>query len=53
MAIPKKKKTVDISIKDIAREAGVAISTVSNVINNSRFVTSETKERVIQAIEKF
>ena len=52
MAIPKKKKTVDISIKDIAREAGVAISTVSNVINNSRFVTSETKERVIQAIEK-
>jgi LacI family transcriptional regulator len=48
----KKKKQLNASIKDIAREAGVAISTVSNVINNSRFVTSQTKEKVLDAIEK-
>src|SRR5450830_1264282 len=48
----KKKKQLDASIKDIASEAGVAISTVSNVINNSRFVTPQTKEKVLDAIEK-
>lgn len=48
----KKKKQFNSSIKDIAQEAGVAISTVSNVINNSRFVTSQTKEKVLNAIKK-
>ncbi|MCL4386078.1 MAG: LacI family transcriptional regulator [Cyanobacteria bacterium] len=52
MVHSKKKRTVDVSIKDIAHEAGVAISTVSNVINKTRFVTSQTKEKVIEAIEK-
>ena len=48
----KGKKQISSSIKDIAREAGVAISTVSNVINNSRYVTSHTKEKVLSAIKK-
>ncbi len=48
----RKKKQLSPSIKDIAREAGVAISTVSNVINNSRFVASNTKEKVLDAIDK-
>jgi LacI family transcriptional regulator len=52
MAQYKKKKQIDVSIKDIAHKAGVAISTVSNVINETRFVTSQTKERVLDAIEK-
>ena len=48
----KEKKQFNTSIKDIAHESGVAISTVSNVINNSRFVSPQTKEKVLSAIEK-
>ena len=40
-------------IKDIAREAGVSTATVSHVINNTKYVTDETRERVQQAIKKF
>src|SRR5579883_2028721 len=39
-------------IKDVAREAGVSTATVSHVINNTRFVTDETRERVLRAIER-
>ena len=52
MTQQKERKQFNTSIKDIAREAGVAISTVSNVINKSRFVSSDTKEKVLKAIEK-
>ena len=41
-----------VTIKDVAKEAGVAISTVSNVINQVDNVSSETKQRVLDAIEK-
>ena len=40
------------SIKDIAKEAGVTISTVSHVLNSSKFVTEATTEKVIAAVEK-
>jgi len=46
------KKGRDISIKDIAKEANVAISTVSNVINKTRFVSESTNKRVEEAISK-
>jgi LacI family transcriptional regulator len=39
-------------IKDVAREAGVSTATVSHVINNSRYVTETTREKVLSAIEK-
>lgn len=39
------------TIDDVAREAGVSISTVSHVINGTRFVADPTKERVLGAIE--
>ena len=39
-------------IKDVAREAGVSTATVSHVINSSRFVSKETRERVLRAIER-
>jgi len=48
----RRKRAQIPSIKDIANEAGVAISTVSNVINETRFVSEETKEKVLKAIKK-
>ena len=40
-----------VTIKDVAREAGVAISTVSNVINQVDNVSEETKKKVLAAVE--
>ena len=39
------------NITDVAREAGVSISTVSNVINGTKFVGEELTDRVNRAIE--
>lgn len=39
------------TIYDVADEAGVAISTVSRVLNNSRDVSDATRERVLRAIK--
>ena len=38
-------------IKDVAREAGVSTATVSHVINNTKYVTDITRERVLRAIK--
>jgi LacI family transcriptional regulator len=40
------------TIHDVARAAGVSSATVSHVINESRFVTPETKQRVVDAIDR-
>jgi len=40
-----------ISSKDVARHAGVSIATVSHVINGTRFVSDETRNKVLAAIE--
>lgn len=40
------------NIKDVAKAAGVSISTVSHVINGTRFVSEETTKRVKDAIEE-
>ncbi len=40
------------TIKDVARKAGLALSTVSLVINNSGYVSAEARKKVLQAIEE-
>jgi len=40
------------TIKDVAQRAGVSISTVSHVINNTRFVSNALECRVKRAIEE-
>lgn len=40
------------TIKDVAREAGVAICTVSFAMNGSAHVAEDTKKRIFEAIEK-
>ena len=39
-----------ITISDVARLAGVSTATVSHTINSTRYVSSDTKEKVYQAI---
>ncbi|QNP61602.1 LacI family DNA-binding transcriptional regulator [Streptomyces genisteinicus] len=41
-----------VSIKDVARAAGVSVGTVSNVINRPDTVTAETRARVQGAIQR-
>ncbi|MBD7912198.1 MULTISPECIES: LacI family DNA-binding transcriptional regulator [Clostridium] len=41
-----------VTIKDVAKEAGVATSTVSRVLSNSDRISDDTKERVNEAIKK-
>ena len=41
-----------VSIRDVAKRAGVAISTVSKVLNNYPNVSEETKEKVNVAIRE-
>lgn len=41
-----------VSIKDVAKHAGVAISTVSKVLNNYPNVSEKTKQKVNRAVEE-
>lgn len=41
-----------ISIKDVARVAEVSVSTVSHVVNETRFVAPKTKKKVKEAIRE-
>lgn len=40
------------SIKDVAKRAGVSISTVSNVLNETKFVSEELKKKVQIAVQE-
>ena len=41
-----------VTISDVAKLAGVSTATVSHTINNTRYVSQETKEKVYQAISQ-
>lgn len=40
-----------VTIKDVARDAGVSVTTVSHVVNSTRFVSADARVRVLAAIE--
>ena len=41
-----------VTIRDIARDAGVSITTVSHALSNKRAVKKETRERILRSVEK-
>ena len=41
-----------VTIKDVAKEAKVATSTVSRVLSNSPRISQDTKDRVNEAVRK-
>lgn len=40
------------TMKDVAQAAGVSVTTVSHVINETRYVSAELRERVLKAMEE-
>ena len=42
----------NVSMIDVAKHAGVSATTVSHVLNNTRFVSESTRERVLDAIRE-
>ncbi len=44
---------MSITINNIAKEAGVSLATVSRVINNSGYVKEETRNKVMNVINKY
>jgi DNA-binding LacI/PurR family transcriptional regulator len=40
------------TMKDVAERAGVSLSTVSHVLNKTRYTAPETESRVLQAVEE-
>ena len=48
----RKKTSHEVTIVDVANEAGVSYSTVSRVVNNKSYVKPETREKVMQAMTR-
>ena len=40
------------SIKEVAKEAGVSVATVSYVLNKNKYVSPELTKRVLQSVQK-
>lgn len=48
----RRKITKEVTIVDVAREAGVSYSTVSRVVNNKTYVKPETRAKVVSAMTR-
>jgi LacI family sucrose operon transcriptional repressor len=46
------RRKVLATIKDVAKEAGVAVETVSRVLNNRGYISDKTRKKVNDAVEK-
>lgn len=42
-----------MTIKDIAKECGCAVGTVSRVLNNQDYVSAKTREKVLEVVNKY
>src|SRR5699024_12754529 len=42
-----------VTMKDIAKEAGVSVATVSHVINDTKNITEPKRSKVLEIIEKY
>ncbi len=47
-----RKTSSEVTIVDVAKEAGVSYSTVSRVVNNKTYVKAETRARVMRAMTR-
>ncbi|MEJ2751131.1 MAG: LacI family DNA-binding transcriptional regulator [Chloroflexota bacterium] len=47
----RKRSSPDVTIFDVANEAGVSYSTVSRVVNNKSYVKEETRRKVLKAMD--
>lgn len=45
-------KMAKVTIRDVAKEAGVSIATVSNALNDVDVLNPDTKKRVMEAVDK-
>src|SRR5262249_58662748 len=46
------ERTMGYTMKDVAERAGVSLSTVSHVLNKTRYTAPETESRVLAAVEE-
>ena len=49
---PESKGSTRVTIRDVARLAGVSAATVSKVLNDGQYVSSTARERVLDAVAK-
>lgn len=50
--LPSFSENISMTIKEVAKRAGVSISTVSHVINKTRYVSEELEKKVVAAMEE-
>ena len=48
----RRKTSKEVTIVDVAEEAGVSYSTVSRVVNNKSYVKPETRAKVMRAMTR-
>lgn len=44
---------MSVTLKDIAKQLNISVSTVSRVVNNKKHVKPETREKVLKALKKY